>query len=105
MSDDKVILTAEQAEAMLPEGQYVHNFVNPGMNMMVGCDYDRADAIAALKTAVQIELGGEHCMRMKHPIVVWDSKKHLSFFEADMAKVEAFEAALPAAPEKGESGS
>jgi hypothetical protein len=90
---DKVILTAEQAEEMLLDGKYVHNFVNPSTNMLVGCDYERADAIAAFKKALQIELGGEQCMRMKHPLVVWDSKTHCSFFEADMAKVEAFELA------------
>lgn len=33
------------------------------------------------------------CKRMRHPIVVWDSETHFTFFEADMDKVNAFEAA------------
>lgn len=90
MSDNKVILTAEQAEALLAPGERVHNFANPA-GMLVGCDDDRDRAIAALKAAKQIELGGPACMAMKHPIVVWDSEKHCTFFEADMDKIAALE--------------
>lgn len=92
MSDDKLIITPEEAESLLLDGEYVHNFVNPGAGMMVGCDYDRADAIQAFKDAKQIEIGGDACKGMKHPIVVWDTDRHMSFFEADMKKVDAFEA-------------
>lgn len=94
MSDDnKVILSPEQAEALFPEGEYVHNFVNPGAGLMIGCDYDRADAIKALQEADSIELAGPGAMGMKHPIAVWDKAGKLSFFAADMAKVEALSAA------------
>lgn len=93
--DDKVILTPEQAEAMLPEGKHVHNFANPG-GMLIGCDYEREHAIAALRSARQIELGGEQCMAMKHPIVVWETERRCTFFQADMEKVAAFEAAQSA---------
>ena len=91
MSDKKVILTVDQAVSLLPRGEYVHNFVNPGASMFVGCDYEREDAIRALQKALQIELGGENCMRMKHPLVVWDTKTHCSFFEADMDRVKELE--------------
>lgn len=91
--DDKIILTPAEAESLLAEGETVHNFVNPGMNLLVGCDFDRKAAIERLQNALQIEIGGEQCKRMKHAIVVWDSETHCSFFEADMAKVESFEAA------------
>ncbi len=91
--DDKVILTPEEAEALLPEGKYIHNFANPGVGMMIGCDYERPDAIKALRDAKQLELGGEQSKGLKHPIVCWHTEKRLTFFEADMAKVEAFEAA------------
>lgn len=96
MSDDKVILTPAEAEALLPDGDTIHNFVNPGVGMIVGCDYERASALEAFAKAVQIELGGEQSMRLKHPIIVWDSEKHYSFFQADMEKVAAFEAARSA---------
>lgn len=92
-SDEKIFLTPEQAESLLADGKYVHNFVSGGM-MLIGCDFERASAIKAFKSAKQIEIGGESCKRMGHPIAVFDANDHLSFFAADMAKVEAFEASL-----------
>lgn len=95
MSDDDIcLLTAEQAVSLLPEGEYVHNFANPAGGLMLGCDYERADAIKALSEAKRIEIGGEGCKRIKHPLAVWDKNDRLTFFAADMAKVEAFEKAL-----------
>lgn len=100
-SDDKVvILTPKQAEALLPDGNYIHNFANPSVGMMIGCDYERSDAVRALREAKQIELGGEQSKALKHPIVCWHTEKRLTFFAADMAKVEAFETALAEADEK-----
>jgi hypothetical protein len=93
MNDEKVILTPAEAEALLLPGEHVHNFANPGAGLFVGCDYDRADAIAAFQRAKQIELGGPGCTGMKHPIVVWENERRCTFFEADMDKVKAFEAA------------
>lgn len=86
-----IILTPEQAEALLCDGPTVHNYVNPSANVLVGVDFDRADAIAALHKALQIEIGGEHCKRMAHALVVWDSEKHFSFFASDADRVSAFE--------------
>lgn len=97
MSDEKVVLTPEQAEALLPEGEYVHNFANPAGGLMVGCDYDRTDAIKALREAKLIEIAGPGAMRMKHPIAVWANDTRPTFFAADMAKVEAYLAKEPAA--------
>lgn len=94
-TDDKVILTPAEAESLLADGDSIHNFIQAGP-MIVGCDYDRADAIKAFQSTVSIEIGGDGCKRMGHAIVVWDSPKHYSFFAADMEKVEAFEAALAA---------
>ena len=92
--DNKVILTPEQAEALLPEGEYIHNFANPGAGMLIGCDYDRPDAIKALRGAKRLELGGEQSKALNHPIICWHTAGRLTFFAADMAKVEAFEALL-----------
>lgn len=93
MSDEQVLLTADQAISLLPAGATVHNFVQSSM-MMLGCDYQIADAIKALRDAKSIEIGGPSCKAMKHPIAVFAQDERLSFFEADMDKVAAFEAAL-----------
>jgi hypothetical protein len=91
MSDDeKVIITPEEAESLLVAGPLVHNFM-VGPAMLLGCDYKRADAIEALKKATEIEIAGPIAKDMKHPIAVRQGDQ-VSFFEADMDKVAAFEA-------------
>lgn len=90
----KVILTPDEAISLLPDdGESIHNFVNPRAGRFIGVDFERADAEAQFRAAKQIEIGGYNCKAMKHPLVVWDADGRLSFFTADMAKVEAFEAA------------
>jgi hypothetical protein len=101
MSYDRIILTADEAISLLPEGEYVHN--TTGGMIMIGCDYSRESAEKALRGAVQIEIGGPMCKAMRHPLVTWDSPKHCTFFEADMDKVEAFEAARLASTEAAAS--
>lgn len=94
MSDKKMVITAAEAESLLIDGaEYVHNYLNPRGGMLLGCDYERADAIAAFEKAIGIEIAGPGCKAMKHPLAVWKTETDVSFFEADMAKVEAFEAA------------
>jgi hypothetical protein len=61
--------------------------------MFIGCDYDRADAEKHIREAVQCEIGGPHCQRMNHALIVWSSKTRMTFFETDMEKVEAMERA------------
>ena len=92
MEDERIILTPEQATALLCDHEYIHNFANPAGGMFIGYDYERADAIAAFGTAKKIELAGENAKGMKHPIAVWDKAERLTFFEADMDKVAEFEA-------------
>ncbi len=89
--DDKTILTPEEAESLLAEGDTVHNYANPGPGMMVGCDYERADAIAAIKAASLLEIGGPGCKAMRHALVVHDKNGRYTFFETDAAKVAAME--------------
>lgn len=89
MSDEKIILTPDKAESILVEGERVHSYANPGPGMFIGCDYDRADAIKAIHSALQLEIGGEYCKRMKHALCAWTSKTRVVFFETDPAKVEA----------------
>lgn len=59
MSDDKIILTADEAIALLPMGAFVHNYINPN-GMMIGCDYERPKAIEVIKDADLLELGGDN---------------------------------------------
>jgi len=82
------MLTAAEATSLLHDGEYVHNFAQAGFALL-GVDYPRAEAIKAFEDAESIELGGEGCQRMKHPIVVFEKGGRHTFFEADMDKVYA----------------
>lgn len=92
---DKVILTTDEAIDLLAGGDQVHNYIQAGFSL-VGCDYERANAIKEIREAKQIELAGPAAMAMKHPIAVWSSDTCVTFFEADMEKVAAFEKAKSA---------
>lgn len=85
-------LTAEQAVSLLHDGEYVHN-MRGGIGLMMGADWSREEAEKAFRDAESIELGGPNAYAMKHPIAVTEKSGRLSFFEADMDKVAAFEAA------------
>lgn len=89
MNDDKIIITPDQAIDALLDGETVHNFIQSGP-MMLGCDYSREHAIKAIRNADSIEIGGDACKGMKHPLVVWKDDKY-SFFEADMDAIEKLE--------------
>ena len=45
-----------------------------------------------LRSAVQIEIGGDACKDIGHALVVWDTGRHYSFFEADKDRVAKIEA-------------
>jgi hypothetical protein len=90
MNDVRLFLTPDEAISALPEGEYVHN--TTGGMIRIGVDYTRAGAEEALRTAHKIEIGGPACRAARHPIVMWDSPTHCTFFEADMDKLDALEA-------------
>lgn len=93
-NDDKFIITADEAENLLIDGaEYIHNYANPAAGMMIGCDYERAAAIAAFRKAKLIEIGGYGCRGLRHPIVVHEDDGRYTFFEADMDKVRELETA------------
>jgi hypothetical protein len=56
-ADERVILTPEEAEGLLCDGPHVHNYTRGPI--FIGCDYERADAVKAFKTAKLIEIAGE----------------------------------------------
>lgn len=88
----RLILTPDEAIGLLPEGDTIHNFAQGGF-VLIGADYSRDEAVVAIREAVQIEIGGDGCKAMKHPLVVWSAENKHTFFEADMDKVAALEAA------------
>jgi hypothetical protein len=93
MSDTNLTLTPDQAESLLPPGERVHSFINPACGL-VGCGVARHRAIARIREAKLLELGGPSAKQMGHALVVHDCIRGYSLFETDMEKVEAMERRL-----------
>lgn len=94
VEEPPVFITAEQAIRLLKPGARVHTFLNPA-GMLVGCDTDRAVAVAAINSAARLEIGGDGCKRLEHALVVWNSEgTDVTFYECDMVKVYALEEEL-----------
>jgi len=62
---DYVEITAAEAISVLPEGEYVHTFRNPGFGLM-GADWTREEAEKHLNEAAEISLTGTMARGMEH---------------------------------------
>lgn len=70
MSDDKkVILTSEQAKAMLPDGPEIHTYLNPCVDVLIGADWSRAHLEEEIDRCV-CELAGPMAAANGHSLVV-----------------------------------
>lgn len=70
MDNERKILDADTAIAMLPDDDDIHTFRNPA-GMLLGCDCKREWVIDKIRKH-QAELAGEMATRMKHGLVVRD---------------------------------
>lgn len=78
MNDDKpILLTPDEAIAMLPEGEWIHTFRNPGVNLLIGADWDRDDLLVAIRCSCSRQVGGPMCCGMNHGLVIWHDKRQL----------------------------
>ncbi len=65
----KVILTTDQAKAMLAPGEYVHAFKSPDYNVLIGADWERARIEAEIDKSV-CELAGPVATSMGHELCI-----------------------------------
>ena len=94
----KAFITAEQAIAILPEGETVHTFYN-GPLMLVGADWQRSEVEDKIKKSDFRELTGPGAKGMHHGLCVYnegDTQGDILFIETDDAKLETLEAQLTA---------
>ena len=80
----KIYLTVEQAESVLPDGDSIHTFLNPGFGL-IGADWDRKEICG--KNAKNAKKSG-------HGICAYnDGCAHDSvlFIETDMDRLEKLE--------------
>ena len=76
---------------MLPGSETVHTFINPGVGVLAGADWDRKDVIDALRKAGTIELTGEQAQRMNHGIAIQRSVNDWLFIETARERLEVGE--------------
>jgi hypothetical protein len=68
-ADDRIVLTPEQLDAMMPPGERVHTFMQGGP-AIIGCDRDRSEILKAARER-GAELSGKAATSMKHGAVIW----------------------------------
>jgi hypothetical protein len=71
MSKARQTIPLDDALLLLPEGEYIHSFRNSPFALL-GADWDRADLIAAMTAAPEIELTGPSAQSMDHGLAIKD---------------------------------
>lgn len=70
-TEERIVLTPEEAIAMLPEGELVHTFRNPSPGAMFGSDWSRASIEEEIRNAAYRELAGPIMTDMGHGLVLF----------------------------------
>lgn len=95
----KAYITTEQAISVLPDGDTVHTFYNPGFGL-VGADWSKEDITDKLRRSDTIELTGPAARGMGHGMCAYskDTKRQsdILFIETDEERVAALEKELEA---------
>ena len=95
----RTYITIEQAISVLPDGDTVHTFYNPGFGL-VGADWSKEDITDKLRSSDIIELTGPSARGMGHGICAYskDAKyqSDILFIETDEARASALEKELEA---------
>lgn len=62
----RLMIPLEEAVKLLPDGNSIHTFRNPGPAILVGADWSRAEILKALQRADEIHVTGEGAQGMGH---------------------------------------
>jgi hypothetical protein len=64
-----VILTPDQAKALLPDATLIHTMMNPSVGVFIGCDWKRDDLWHEIENCV-CELSGPAATKAGHGLCV-----------------------------------
>ena len=64
--------TYDEAVAMLPDGDKIHTFRNPGIGMLIGADHARTGLLDRLRAASVIHRTGGVAASMHHGLAIED---------------------------------
>jgi hypothetical protein len=68
--DDEVLLTYDEAVALLPDGDRLHTFLNPA-GILAGADWSRDSVLALLRDADRREVSGPAAQSFGHGLAAW----------------------------------
>ena len=71
---DEVLLSYDEAVALLPDSRRIHTFLDSGFALM-GADWDRAEVLALLRTSDRREVTGSAAQSMGHGLAAWRDGK------------------------------
>lgn len=95
----KTYITAEQAISVLPDGDTVHTFYNPGFGL-VGADWSKEDITDKLRRSDIIELTGPAARGMGHGICAYNKdtkcQSDILFVETDEERLAVLEQKMEA---------
>lgn len=90
----KAYITTEQAISVLPDGDTVHTFYNPGFGL-IGADWSKEDITDKLRGIDIIELTGPGARGMSHGICAYNKdakyQSDILFIETDEARLTTLE--------------
>lgn len=91
---DKRYITYDEAVSILPDGEYIHTFINGGFGLM-GADWSREDILDKLSKSEVIELTGEQARSMNHGMCAYNKdakwQSDLLFIETNEEKLSELE--------------
>ena len=95
----KAYITTEQAISVLPDGDTVHTFYNPGFGL-VGADWSKEDITDKLRRSDIIELTGPAARGMEHGICAYNKdakcQSDILFVETDEERLAVLEQKMEA---------
>lgn len=90
-TEERILLTKEQALSLIPKRGQVHTF-RSGTGILIGADWKVSTLRKAIKEAWSddIEIGGPQCLAMGHGLVIWTSKNNPLFIQVDNLELQKF---------------
>lgn len=70
MTDDVVLLSYDEAVALLPEGERIHTILDSGIALL-GADWDREQVLGLLRTTDRREVTGPAAQAMGHGLAAF----------------------------------
>jgi hypothetical protein len=76
VSDERKFMDAEEAIALLPDGDEVHTFRSASFGL-IGADWERAALVEAIREAKVAEVTGPAAQGMKHGLAIQNGSSPL----------------------------